>query len=537
MNFLDNLPGKPASKFRNDGKYTSISLVEDDGRKKSQSTLLIEIGSQGKLFHDANGDAFSEIDRDGIKVTMKIRSKEYVEFLSHSLYELTEKGANASAITDAKNTLEAKAKFKGAQAVSAVRAHNSEKILIDMGCDNRRIIEVSNTGWKYIDDAPVKFIRKKGMMALPDPSADGDLNLLKKYININDSELPLILGWMLCSLGAVKPYPILILQGEQGTGKSVTTRLIRSLIDPSSVPLRTPPRDTQNLLVSANNTHIVAIDNLSGLNAEISDCLCRLSTGGGIDVRALYTDDEQNLVDIQRPVLINGIDDIASRPDLAERSIILNLPVISDTKRRREQEFWKEFDNDKPKIFTGLLNGLASGLKHYDTIELKEKPRMADVAHWVTACERGLGVEGAFINAHKLNQQSAIESSIEASPVGTAVKELMTNEKKWTGTPTELFSRLEQIAGDKVARSKAWPQSTKGLSNIIKRLMPSFRKTGINIAKNNTNNREYILESVRIYPPDPPIRLKKGSSQAVKAVKAVNSQDFLKSDDIKEYEF
>lgn len=529
MTLLDDLPDKPKTAF----KKQKLSEFDDEGKKKSQSTLLIEIGTFGNLFHDDNGDAYAEIDRNGVKMTMKIRSKEYIEYLSHSLYVATDKGANASAITDAKNTLEAKAKFSGNKAVCAVRAFNSENIYIDLGCDERRVIEITADGWGFVENAPVKFIRKKGMKALPEPAEYGDLSLLKKYINILDSELPLIIGWMLCSLGAVKPYPILILQGEQGTGKSNTTRAIRDLIDPSAVPLRTPPRDIQNLLVSANNTHIVSIDNLSGLSAEISDCLCRLSTGGGIDVRALYTDDEQNLIDIQRPVVINGIDDIANRPDLAERALILNLPIISDTERRREQEFWKEFNQDKSKIFTGLLNGLVSGLKHINEVNLKEKPRMADVAHWVTACERGLGIEGAFITAHTLNQQASIESNIEASPVGSAIKELMNDNLTWSGTPTQLFNKLEQIAGDKQVRSRSWPQSLKGMNNIIKRLMPAFRKTGISIIKNDTHSREYFLESVRFYPPQPPQPHIKTENKpdlcADSAHCADRSQEFLKT--------
>lgn len=267
------------------------------------------------------------------------------------------------------------------------------------------------------------------------------------------------------------------------------------------MPLRTPPKDTQNLLVSAGNTHIVAIDNLSGLKAEISDCLCRLSTGGGIDMRALYTDDEQHLVDIQRPAIINGIDDIANRPDLAERSIIINLPLIPENKRRTEQEFWSAFDIDKSVIFTGLLNGIVSGLKNNKNVELIEKPRMADVAHWVTACERDLGIEGQFIQAYKRNQLSSIHSNIESSPVGSAIKELMVSKDRWKGTPSRLLIELENIVAERVVRSRAWPQTLKGLNNTIKRLTPSFRKVGIEITKKNTHDREYILETIVIHPP------------------------------------
>jgi len=91
------------------------------------------------------------------------------------------------------------------------------------------------------------------------------------------------------------------------------------------VSLRSPPKQPRDLLISAMNAHMVNLDNLSGISPDISDTLCRLSTGGGHDQRALYTDDEQCLVDVQKPVMVNGIDDVATRPDLAERSLIVNL--------------------------------------------------------------------------------------------------------------------------------------------------------------------------------------------------------------------
>jgi len=486
----------------------SINLYDENDKKKSQSTLMIEIGEQGYLFHDDNMDAYAEFERDGIKSTMAIRSKEFTEFLSHELYLLTAKGANAPAITDAKNTLEAKSKYNGNQAVTAVRALNFENnVLIDTGCSQRRVIQINANGWNYTNNSPVKFVRKRGMTALPQPSTYGDIRLIEKYLNVSVNELPLIYAWLFCALAGVKPFPILILQGEQGTGKSTTSRVLRALVDPSSVPLRSPPKNVRDLLVSAGNNHVVTLDNLSGLNAELSDCLCRLSTGGGIDLRALFTDGEQYLADIQRPLLINGIDDIATRPDLAERAFVINLPVINSKHRRSEKEFWESFNQDSTKIFTGLLNGIFSGLRHVNDIVLIEKPRMADVAIWATACERELGMEGQFLAAHTKNQHNAIQAGIEASPVGTAIMELMSNRDSWTGTPTDLLNKLEQIAGDRQVRSKAWPQSTKGLNNIIKRLTPNFRKLEIEIIKKTSDDRTYRLERIDLqapYPPEPP---------------------------------
>ncbi len=479
-----------------------IKLTDNDDKKKSQSTVLIEIGKQFKLFHDDNKDAYAEISGN---VVYPLRSKEFKELLSHDFFKLADKGCNTNAVSDAINTLEAVAKHQGEKHPVHIRVFNDTKhILIDV-CDQERcVITIDANGWRVDKGGGVKFVCKRGMTALPIPGGNGDISLLGKYLNINSDDLPLIIGWLFCALGGVKPYPILILQGEQGSGKSTTSRVIRALVDPSSVPLRSPPREPKDLLVSAGNTHAVTLDNLSGLSPEISDCLCRLSTGGGHDVRQLYSDTDQILIDIQKPVIINGIDDIATRPDLAERALIINLPEIKPDNRRSESEFWRDFDKDRAAIFAGLLDCLVYGLAHRDSVVLTEKPRMADVAVWVTACENGYQPRYSFIDAHTKNQREAIELGIEASPVGTAIMTLMVDKGEWTGTPTQLVRELEAIAGISQTKSRAWPQSTKGLRNSIKRLMPSLRKIGIFISQNPSGDRFYKITKGTVQPPKPP---------------------------------
>ena len=98
----------------------------------------------------------------------------------------------------------------------------------------------------------------------------------------------LAVSWLLAILRGRGPYPILALTGEQGTGKSLTADMLRSLLDPHTASLRSLPRDTRDLYVAAINGHVLVFDNLSGVSTEISDALCRLSTGGGFSTRALY---------------------------------------------------------------------------------------------------------------------------------------------------------------------------------------------------------------------------------------------------------
>ena len=73
----------------------------------------------------------------------------------------------------------------------------------------------------------------------------------------------LVVSWLLGSLRAAGPYPLLAISGEQGSAKIVLSKLLRDLVDPSVAPLRAPPRQDRELFIAANNGHVLAFDNLA----------------------------------------------------------------------------------------------------------------------------------------------------------------------------------------------------------------------------------------------------------------------------------
>src|SRR5262249_46881578 len=81
------------------------------------------------------------------------------------------------------------------------------------------------------------------------------------------------------------------------------------------------------------------------LPPELSDAMCRLSSGGTLAKRVLYTDADEFVISACRPQLLNGIPDtLASRSDLLDRSILLKAPAIANCDRKAEEEFWREFE-------------------------------------------------------------------------------------------------------------------------------------------------------------------------------------------------
>jgi hypothetical protein len=194
----------------------------------------------------------------------------------------------------------------------------------------------------------------------------------------------LVVAWAIAVLRNHGPYPVIVLSGEQGSAKSTFSAILRALLDPNTARLRALPREDRDLFIAASNGHVLAFDNVSGLPAWISDTLCRLATGGGFAMRQLYTDQDEVLFDAAWPVILNSIEDIVTRPDLADRAIFLTLEPIPEERRRPEAELWADFEAERPRILGVLLDAVMQGLRRLPETRLEKLPRMADFALWAT---------------------------------------------------------------------------------------------------------------------------------------------------------
>ena len=251
-------------------------------------------------------------------------------------------------------------------------------------------------------------------------------------------------------------------------------------------------------MIAANNGHVIAFDNISRMHPWLSDALCRLSTGGGFSTRELYSDSDEILIDVQCPIILNGIDDIATRQDLLDRSIVINLEPIPDGRRIAEAVFWEGFSRDVPHILSGIYNGVSRALKLEKFVDVSELPRMADFARWATAAEAALGFEdGEFLSVYGRNRRHSIEVSLEGSLVARAVKTLA-ERGPWTGSPTATWEELSKLVTEDERKSKRWPQSPNWCSTLLRRLATDLRATGIDIRFNDEpgKRRSISIEKV-----------------------------------------
>ena len=446
--------------------------------------MLNEMVLCEELFHTPSGVAFADFITEGHRETWPIRSKRFRTWLRRCYYHATGSAPSAAAIRSALDLLEARAQFDSPErAVNTRVAEHAGRLYLDLADEHWRAVAIGPDGWRVLGCPPVRFRRALGMLPLPVPERGGSIEALQSFLNLsNQNDFVLVVAWLLAALRSSGPYPLLAISGEQGSAKTVLSKLLRALVDPNVAPVRALPREERELMIAANNGHLLAFDNLSGLPAWLSDALCRLASGGSFAVRQLYTDDEEVLFKAARPTLLNGIEDIIGRSDLADRAILLTLGSIGEEQRRSETELWREFELARPAILGALLDAAAHGLRAVGSVHLGRLPRMADFALWATACETVSGPPTPSL-APTQPAQGRDRGHLDADPIAACVRELMSERPSWTGSAADLLRVSVERSTDRIPKDgTGWAKNPRALAGHLRRAQSFLRALGIEIA-------------------------------------------------------
>jgi hypothetical protein len=440
------------------------------------------------FWHGPDGTAYVTVPANGHRENHKVFSRGFRGWLSRQSYEETGGAPGGQAIEDALRFFEARALYDGPERKPMLRvgSHNG-RWYIDL-CDAAwRVIEIRPDGWSILEKHELPFVRTGAMLPLPVPEAGALIETLRPFVNVSsDDDFMSVIAWLVAALHAGLEFPILFIQGEQGTGKSFFSQILRLLVDPNIAPIRTFPKDEEDLLIAAKNAHVIAFDNASHIPPPMSDALCRVAKGAGLSTRVKYTNDEEHVVWTRNPILINGIPSLAERPDLARRALIIHLRPIPDEERKSEDDAMRDWEKVAPGVLGALCDALAAALKHIGTVKLARSSSMAYFEKLIEAASPGLGWEsGAFSAAYAANRADLEAAAFEADAVAVAIAELIRDDypRGWSGAPTRLLDLLSSKVAESVKRTRSWPQTAQSLGAKIERVKPLLRQRGIIIER------------------------------------------------------
>ena len=481
-----------------------------DYETKNTSDLLIGFVSDScELFHNKNKECYAKISIDKHTEVWGISSTGFADWIRGEYFKQTKKGVTDKKLGEITPTLKALAIHEGYEQEVFMRvAQADNKIYIDLCNKDWSVVEVTKDSWQTIDESPVAFIRNNYMLPMQKPIGsyktpfNHDIGLLKKHINVKNSDFILVVGILIMYLQyGDGDMPLLIVNGEAGTGKSTFTKMIRELIDPNSEPILMHPQE-KVIPIIVNSNYMVALDNLSGIKKSFSDLLCTIATGTSYINRKHYTNKEMSVISMKRPIILNGIEDIANRDDLVRRSVILELEKIDDGSIVDDADVMGNFRKDVPAIFGALCTGLMTALKNIDTVQINNITSMSRFCRWSGASMTAFNWSAdMFMESYHTNLERSYIVALDTSPFTAAILKMFEDkpDEDWNGTPDNLREHLEVVMHDSpFIRLKSWARTAKSVTNNIRRHRKALEKVGISIETYKPGGNKTM---VRVYKP------------------------------------
>jgi hypothetical protein len=404
------------------------------------------------------------------------------------------------AITTAVGELDATALLEGPRTEVNLRVaehiteEGEKQVLIDLCNDEWEWVEVRNDGWDVRrGEPPVRFVRSNAMLPLPYPTRDGSVEDLKKIVNLPkrgaEKSWSLILAWLVQALSPCGgDYPILVLLGGHGTGKTTLVELFRKLVDPAVVEHEHEKsyHELKTLYIEVVSSWVLAVDNVSQLPNWLSDSFCRIASGAGFKPRTLFTDRDQQIFRGKRPIVMDGISEVVRKSDILDRTLLIDVPPISGSRRKYEEQVWAEFGEYHAGILGALLDAVSAGLANKDSVVLedKHKSRLIDFDRWAVATEAALGMKpGTYVKAREDSRRSATTKALESEPIWVPLDTLArqhTQMRPWQGTHKQLLSKLGDLEENKaLKRSKEWPKTPEKLRAVLREVAGELEEHGV----------------------------------------------------------
>jgi hypothetical protein len=425
-------------------------------------------------------------------------SQEFDDWIRLNYMEIEGGPALTGHLKEAKGHLNSLARTTGSKIQTYLRnAYVNKSSYIDLINEQGQVVKIDKDGWSLATKPEVYFTQSPSMAEIPLATGHGDFNeLVNPYLNLEDENARYLLVTSIVSAFFDLPSkPFLLINGEQGSAKSTTTRIIGELLDPSSVKTMVTPSSNDNLMLAAANCMILRIDNGSKLSEKMMNIVCQLSTGLGFRKRKLYSDVDEIIFEITRMVILNGIEsDLVTAPDLLSRCIQLHLPSIGSKNRLSETKLWANFYRDRPAILGALYDIVSKVIAIIDDVVVEDSTRLTDFCRVGVATEKVMGwPEGSFMNSVKTMQAEAMEIALDADVLAVGVKTIMERRPDWSGTAEELLRIMNKSCSFDITSQPKWPTSARALGIRLTKVIPPLRDQGIDIQKTKSGVRTITI--------------------------------------------
>lgn len=472
---------------QNSGKQENSTQSLIDKVPETVCDKLISLftsNNQGYFIDDEDKAYVKFFNKDHLE-HHNIRKKTFYNWLQKLYFEKYKKAARKEEVNNAIDNIESHIKFGDGKETKLYNRlfMKNEEIYYDLTNESWEGVKIDEEGWEIVSNPPAvfkRFTHQKSQIipAEINPSVEYFKPLLRAIPDKDEKLLTIV--WMISCFIPEFPHFLLIINGAHGSGKSVLTRWIKYITDPSKLDTMILAKDQNTVIHTLNHHWVVGFDNLSSLSVAMQDMICRAVTGASQVRRMLYTDDDDVIFNVKNCVMINGINNPATRPDLLDRSITINSRRLGDTTIiKKEKELIEEFQELMPYILGTIFEVVSRAINIKNTLEIDRLPRMADAFEWGCAITEALDIDKEiFINAYYKNYDAQTEEFLDFNLVARSITSFMTDKIEWEGTPSELLELLRKYVSEDEARQTFWPKAANILSRQLNRIKPVMEEAG-----------------------------------------------------------
>jgi hypothetical protein len=507
---------EPITKFRYLKEVLGVSdehieqikklIQKDDGKRQEQAEERIPVAKRvlGLLEEQRLSFWFSQFDEAYASISpiqhLKIESKDFKDYLQTLLYKTDGRTLHNQALEEAMSICRQWARESNIRHHVHLRTgFNAERnfIEVNLGRPDGKVLHITENGYA-ITDPELKFLRPKNLLPIsfnPAVMVDKDaytkeivLELFSKLFHLQSEEdFALMLAWMIKTFYPVGEYPILAILGEkEAVGKTTISKFIANLLDPTPSPLKTFPRNRDDLYSLAKNNFLLVFDNLSGISPDMSDALCQLSTGGSLSKRKLYTDGDSVDYPLKNPIVLNSIFNILHRRDLRRRCVVIELKRPTEVKSQKELD--QIFRECAPHCYAYLVCCVQEALKN----KVIDAPLLdlADFCEWVAKAHPVFFLDGkTFVETLKTNREQTAIEILEANIVASFIVSKVEEEGEWETTASELLQEIREL----YPYEKDIPLTPEKMSREIRKIASDLEALGVKVDTTRTYNSRKIL--------------------------------------------
>jgi primase-polymerase (primpol)-like protein len=493
--------------------------VDNESGLNSMHKKLQAIAEEAELYKMPDNRNFAKVeDIDGENKILMIsggKNCQFTSWLKRKYFDEYEEYPSSTPLSRVVDGIKSRAEIADMKELHMRATKNNNSIYVDLAQNNLKKIKISPDGYKIVENEKVEFLQNDEISKLPEPSQEAGIESLKKLNELTMLEgrkLVLIISWLTSVYYTPGSYPILIITGEAGSGKSVLSKMLRFLVDPAGIDGKEvieSINDNRGINGIALNRHVVARENISRISQTENDTLSAISTGTSQGARSMYTNFGVDTIRVKNPIILNGINITGIKSDLLDRSIMIRKEKIKSNKN--ESQIWRRVNEYHPEILGGLCKLISQGVSRLKKIDLsdKEKTRMANYSEWLEAISGPMqkipGLENIHpLDAYKRNRRNAGEIAMDSGAFTKAIKECLKSKARtedksegevvFKGSATEVLREMEDFSTPEQRESKQWPSSPVSAGRRLERIKTTLRKIGFKHKKNdNGDERQHIF--------------------------------------------